>query len=855
MLKTPLRFGRLLLVVARVVDVLVVGAVLAGGLAAPAVAVADFAVEPASRIEAARREYDAVPRDGEARERWRTVAEGLDTWLAGVDALAAQAWSRSPAPGEPPVDDGLWRAFLALREKHDRFAKPLAELIAVSRSTAIREREAAQAAARRDVTLVAVLVLLGSGATVAVGLWLARRADRVVATLRAQAGALHEAVEAGRLDVRGDPAAVEVDFRPVVDGMNATMDAFARPIAVTADYLTRISKGEVPPRITDRYEGDFNATKDALNRCIDAVNALVEDAAGLARAGVEGRLQARADVSRHQGHFRKVVQGVNDTLDAVLVPIAAAAACVDGIAKGNMPPPMSGEYRGDFAALRDNVNACIASLAGVLEQTIAATRAQDGGDIDAYVPEDRFVGVYRELAAGVNAGIRIHVLNILKILELLKSYAEGDFAPQLERLKGKQIIANERLDLLRENLRGISAEIVALSHAAAAGRLSARADTSKFRGGWHALASGVNATLDAVVAPVEEASAVLVQLADRDLTARVNGDYQGDHARIKHAVNGTADALHQAVAQVATSADQVSSAAAQIAASSQSVASGASEQAASLEETSSSIDSVAGMTRAASDHARQAHALVQGTRDAATAGSAAVDQMQGAMARIKASSEGTSQIIKDVSEIAFQTNLLALNAAVEAARAGDAGRGFAVVAEEVRSLALRAKEAATKTEELIRQSVKEANEGEQTARHVAGKLEEIAGGVTKVTAIVSEIAASASEQASGIDQVTKAVAEMDKVTQQNAASAEESSSAASELSGQAQELAAMVASFKLEHAAARKLAPFAAPRRPAAKPASPGAARPALPAKPRNGAGAHHDPFPMDDDVAIPRDF
>jgi methyl-accepting chemotaxis protein len=167
------------------------------------------------------------------------------------------------------------------------------------------------------------------------------------------------------------------------------------------------------------------------------------------------------------------------------------------------------------------------------------------------------------------------------------------------------------------------------------------------------------------------------------------------------------------------------------------------------------------------------------------------------MGKIKASAEGTSQIIKDINDIAFQTNLLALNAAVEAARAGEAGRGFAVVAEEVRSLALRAKEAATKTEELIRQSVKEAGEGEVTSKQVAGKLAEIVSGISKVSDIVSEIAAAAKEQSAGIDQVNQAISEMDKVTQQNAASAEESSSAASELNGQSEELAAMVASFKL----------------------------------------------------------
>jgi len=184
-----------------------------------------------------------------------------------------------------------------------------------------------------------------------------------------------------------------------------------------------------------------------------------------------------------------------------------------------------------------------------------------------------------------------------------------------------------------------------------------------------------------------------------------------------------------------------------------------------------------------------------------------VEQLQGAMGKIKASAEGTSQIIRDINDIAFQTNLLALNAAIEAARAGEAGRGFAVVAEEVRSLALRAKEAAMKTEGLIRESVRQAGEGESTARQVAGKLGEIVTGIGKVSDLVSEIAAAAKEQSGGIDQVSRAVTEMDKVTQQNAASSEESSSAASELSAQAEELAAMVGAFQLARKAGRAVAP------------------------------------------------
>jgi methyl-accepting chemotaxis protein len=346
------------------------------------------------------------------------------------------------------------------------------------------------------------------------------------------------------------------------------------------------------------------------------------------------------------------------------------------------------------------------------------------------------------------------------------------------------------------------------------GRLQTRADAAKHQGDFRKIVEGVNQTLDAVLAPIAESAQVLEKLAQRDLRARVTGSYQGEHARIKDSLNATAQALHDALSQVAAAVEQVSSAATQIASSSQAVASGASEQAASLQQTTSSLESVGSMTKQSADHAGQANTLSQAARGAATEGASAVEQMQGAMTKIRASAEGTSQIIKDINDIAFQTNLLALNAAVEAARAGEAGRGFAVVAEEVRSLALRAKEAAMKTEELIQQSVKQAAEGEVSSRHVAGKLGEIVNCIGKVSDIVSEIAAAAKEQTAGIAQVNGAVGEMDKVTQQNAASAEESSSAASELNGQAEELAAMVASFRLARGSGAK----GALRRPALGP-------------------------------------
>ncbi len=532
----------------------------------------------------------------------------------------------------------------------------------------------------------------------------------------------------------------------------------------------------------------------STRRAIQGVQSEVER---LVTATVNGDLDFRADVNQVHFEFAGVMTGFNRALDAVVGPLQMAAGCFDRIAKGDIPPKVSDNYDGDFNTIKNNLNACIDALNAVLARSAHLYEAQKAGYIDALINEEEFSGAYRDLAHRVNEIVRTKVRTILTILDILTSYAEGDFAPVMEQLPGTQVVINEKLDRLRNNLCTVVTDLDKLVQSALEGQLSVRVDAARHAGEFRKIVEGVNRTLDAMVAPISEAMSVLDELSQRDLCARVKGEYPGDHARIKESVNQTAEALHEALAQVSGAVDQVSAAAGQIASSSQIVADGASQQASSLEETSSALESMSAMSKRTSDNAVQANALAQTAKKAAMSGTSAVEQMSVAMTKIKSSAEGTSQIIRDINEIAFQTNLLALNAAVEAARAGEAGRAFAVVAEEVRSLALRSKEAAMKTEELIKESVRQAGEGEVTSQKMAGKLTEILEGIEKVSGIVNEISASAKEQSAGVDRINRAVADMNKVTQQNAANSEESSAAAVELSSQAEEVAAMVSSFRL----------------------------------------------------------
>ncbi len=639
-----------------------------------------------------------------------------------------------------------------------------------------------------DVVLVAMLLFVLSALVL-----------RPLNVLAAEATWLRDAVAQGRLDVRGDASKVAVEFRPVLDGMNATMDAYAEPIALAAETVTRIAGGDLPPAIPKRFAGDFDRIIASLNALIDTATRRGRDMDALIAATVDGRLDVRADPAAYRGWDARVIDGMNRMLDALVTPLRLAGSALERIARGDIPATITATYRGDYDRLKENINTCIGAVNALIEDADGLAAAAVRGNLGIRADASRHLGDFRRIVEGVNATLDavmgpldaaarcVEAISCGEIPERITAAWAGDFA----RLR-------DNLNTCIDAVNALVHDSNALAEAAIEGRLDTRADSTRHRADFRKIIDGANRTVDALLAPVREATVVLEALAARDLRARVEGQFRGDHAKLNDAVNTTASALHEAVVQVAGAVEQVSGAASQIASSAQAVATGAAAQATTLDETTASVGAVEQMATTSAEHADHASALALSARVAAGRGDGAVGQLQGAMGKIKEAAERTGQIIKDVSEIAFQTNLLALNAAVEAARAGEAGRGFAVVAEEVRSLALRAKEAAAKTEDLIRQSVKQAGEGDIAAGRVSGALQDITAGVTKVTDIVAEIAAAAKEQAAAVRQVTRSISEMQKVVQQNAASAEQSSAAANELSGQADDLASMVASFRLE---------------------------------------------------------
>ena len=234
--------------------------------------------------------------------------------------------------------------------------------------------------------------------------------------------------------------------------------------------------------------------------------------------------------------------------------------------------------------------------------------------------------------------------------------------------------------------------------------------------------------------------------------------------------------------------------------------------AAAITEMSASAAEVARNTKSTSETVDESQGLVQRRMDdvkenskANQALSEVLQQTANIINRLASDSQQMGTMLDVIKSISEQTNLLALNAAIEAARAGEQGRGFAVVADEVRTLAGRSQESASKIEAMIAQLQTSASQGvniivssqslsseslTRSEKVIAGfnEIIEVFSGISRST---SQIAVAASEQSnvSGeINQLAENIRVSNDLNAKDALELANVSSSSSELSNRLYDL-------------------------------------------------------------------
>ncbi|MBI5558592.1 MAG: MCP four helix bundle domain-containing protein [Deltaproteobacteria bacterium] len=208
-------------------------------------------------------------------------------------------------------------------------------------------------------------IALASGDTASVMASMKKMVDAIRA-LAKDAAMLTETAVAGKLASRADAAKHQGDFQKIVTGVNETLDAVIGPLSMAAGYVHRISKGDIPPLITDNYNGDFNDIKNNLNILIEATNSITANARLVAQGNLMVKLKKRSEND-------ELMESLSDMI-ANLKEITANARL---IAQGNLTVEL--KKRSENDELMESLSGMVAKLKEVVMEVQSAADNVAGG--------------------------------------------------------------------------------------------------------------------------------------------------------------------------------------------------------------------------------------------------------------------------------------------------------------------------------------------------------------------------------------------------------------------------------------------------------------------------------------------
>jgi methyl-accepting chemotaxis protein len=105
------------------------------------------------------------------------------------------------------------------------------------------------------------------------------------------------------------------------------------------------------------------------------INGISKEILTLSDAGRNGSLTVRGNASQYQGAFKEMVQGINETLDAIVTPLNESNDVLYKMAHGDLSVRIHNDYKGDLLKMKQSVNTVGESLSNALQNVAVSIQA------------------------------------------------------------------------------------------------------------------------------------------------------------------------------------------------------------------------------------------------------------------------------------------------------------------------------------------------------------------------------------------------------------------------------------------------------------------------------------------------
>jgi methyl-accepting chemotaxis protein len=319
--------------------------------------------------------------------------------------------------------------------------------------------------------------------------------------LRGELGTLIQASKNGDLNVKGDASRFDGEWADIVKGLNELIYGFGAPIRVISSYLDKISRGEIPPRIVNHYNGAFEQIKDNLNNCIDGLGGLVEANSILQKMALNDHTE-KVEGS-YQGIYAEVGRAVNEVRERLL---NATKICRE-IAAGDLSGLEALKAVNDGTGKRSENDTFLPALIGMIEAvqslvTDAGMLADEAvaGRLLTRADAEKHQGQFHTIISGVNNTLDAVIGPLFTTAQCVAQIGMGQIPDKITtEYQGDFEEIKESLNNSIDNMNNLVDDVNMLVQAALDGEFEKRADTERHTGDFQKIVEGINKTLDTVV--------------------------------------------------------------------------------------------------------------------------------------------------------------------------------------------------------------------------------------------------------------------------------------------------------------------------------------------------------------------
>jgi len=281
-----------------------------------------------------------------------------------------------------------------------------------------------------------------------------------VKKLTSEIKALASSSETGDLSKRVNGEEYKGIYREMCVGLNnvmASADSSLKKSTETEDALHG-SVMSMALNMSDYFEllrllsnGNFEvlANENSGDEMFDQLAVVTNKTVGMIKswtlelekiiAGIRnGDLSARGNSDAFDGDWKRLVQGLNDLIEAFTGPLHLTTDYLKQISEGNIPELITVEYKGGFNEIKNSLNTCM--------KTINQLIIKDGGSVlQAAAEKDlavRMTGEYRGVFKTMKDNINTLIENLDEALQQVAQSADDTTALTLEINEGSQVLAN-----------------------------------------------------------------------------------------------------------------------------------------------------------------------------------------------------------------------------------------------------------------------------------------------------------------------------------------------------------------------------------------------------------------------------